>query len=41
MRDALRDLIGKAELLSGIPARRPATEDSGGRPAEGIRTSDA
>jgi len=41
MRDAVRDLLGKAQLLSGIPARRPATEGSGGRPAEGISTGDA
>ncbi len=40
MREALRDLLGRAELLSGIPARR-STESFNGRPAEGIGTVDA
>lgn len=41
MREALRDLLDRAGLLSGISARPGSTEGSDGRPAGGIRTGDA
>ena len=41
MREALRDLLDRAELLSGVSARPGSTEGSESRPAEGTGTGDA